>query len=424
MLGRADDGRTSMVGLALQDLPIPAFIREPLRRASEGLRVALVGGAVRDLMLHHVHRDPLSGLPDLDLLVEPPGALVLAERLGTVLAAAGRPLAFCRPHPAYGTVELGCGELLLDLATARLEHYPEPGGNPQVLPGTLDTDLARRDLSVNAMALLLEGDQVRLIDPHGGLADLQRRQLRFLHPGSLRDDPSRVIRAARYGARLGFELEAGSAAQLRSTLAAWPWPRLSAPALGTRLRMELELLLEREPWPAALRLLQAWGALPLLDAELQRDPALIRRIRWGQRLGLTRLTALVAGAADPLALSERLQLPHREHRLLEQALRLQERLQELAAGLAPDLGSERAPGDAPGWAALLEQHGWSAEAVALRLACGKGPRRPLLRWWARWRHVQPACNAQQLLEAGMPPGPALGQRLRELRAERLRGERV
>jgi len=409
-----------MEGLALQDLPIPAFIREPLRRASEGLRVALVGGAVRDLMLHHVHRDPLSGLPDLDLLVEPPGAEVLAERLGAALAAAGRPLTFCRPHPAYGTVELGCGDLLLDLATARLEHYPEPGGNPQVVPGSLDTDLARRDLSVNAMALLLEGDQVRLIDPHGGLADLQRRQLRFLHPHSLRDDPTRVIRAARYGARLGFELEPGSAAQLRSTLAAWPWPRLSAPALGTRLRMELELLLEREPWPLALELLQAWGALPLLDAEMQRDPALIRRIRWGQRLGLTRLTALVAGAADPLALAERLQLPHREHRLLEQALRLRDRLQELAADRAP----EQTPVDASGWAALLEQHGWSPEAVALRLVSGQRPRRPLLRWWARWRHLQPACNAQQLLAAGMQPGPALGQRLRELRAERLRVERV
>jgi poly(A) polymerase len=366
-------------------------------------------------MLHHLHRDPLSGLPDLDLLVEPPGAVVLAERLGKALADAGRPLTFCRSHPAYGTVELGCGDLLLDLATARLEHYPEPGGNPQVVPGTLDTDLARRDVSVNAMALLLEGDRLRLVDPHGGLADLQRRQLRFLHPGSLRDDPTRLIRAARYGARLGFELEAGSAVQLRSTLAAWPWPRLSAPALGTRLRMELELLLEREPWPRALQLLQAWGALPLLDAELQRDPALIRRIRWGHRLGVTRLTALVAGAADPLALAERLQLPHREHRLLEQALRLKQRLRGVAL--------DRAPLDAHGWALLLEQHGWSPEAVALQLACGQGPRRPQLRWWARWRHLQPECNAQQLIAAGLQPGPALGERLRELRAERLRTER-
>jgi poly(A) polymerase len=49
-----------------------ALIREPLRRASEGLRVALVGGAVRDLMLHRLHRDPWRGLPDLDLVREPP----------------------------------------------------------------------------------------------------------------------------------------------------------------------------------------------------------------------------------------------------------------------------------------------------------------------------------------------------------------
>jgi tRNA nucleotidyltransferase/poly(A) polymerase len=111
---------------------------------------------------------------------------------------------------------------------------------------TLEEDLRRRDLSINAMALdLVSGT---LLDPHGGQADLKLRQLRFLHHGSVRDDPTRLVRGARYAARLGLELDALSADQAAATLAQWPWPwrqgdpPAEAPsALGTRLRMELEL---------------------------------------------------------------------------------------------------------------------------------------------------------------------------------------
>ncbi len=399
---------------------IPAPVLLALRRAGSA-PLALVGGAVRDLQLHRVHNDPWRGLPDLDLVVE--GRAVdlveaLVEQLGPGVVRR------CQEHGAYGTVELElsvAGEpVLLDVARARRETYPVPAENPQVSFGCLTDDLARRDFSINAMALVLASGT--LLDPHGGREDLERRQLRFLHGSSVRDDPTRLVRGARYAARLGLELEPGSAEQARATLAAWPWawrpgdPPAQAPAaLGTRLRMELELLLEREPWLAALTALQRWGALVLLDPALQADGAWPRRLRWAQRLGLPPLLALVAGAGDPLALAERLQLPHRQHRLLVQWLALRRRLQE-RQGNGPPLLAEH-------WCALLEAQGCSPEAVALALACGPGPRRPLLRWWLRWRQIKAESTAADLLAAGMRQGPALGQRLRELRAERLRLER-
>ena len=71
------------------------------------------------------------------------------------------------------------------------------------------------------------------------------------------------------------------------------------------------------------------------------------------------------------------------------------------------------------WCALLEASGCSPEAVALALACGSGPRRPLLRWLLRWRQVKAELTAADLLAAGMRQGPELGQRLRQLRAEAL-----
>ena len=270
-----------------------------LARAAAPDRLALVGGAVRDLLLHRVHADPWRGLPDLDLVVEPAGespaapagtpspALRLAQRLA---AAHDLPLVLqaIREHGAFGTVELelefGGSRLLLDVATARRETYGMPGDNPRVCFGSLRDDLARRDFSINAIALVLDPgtppaealaasglapdiptpteadiDAIPILDPHGGLADLRRRNLRLLHGQSLRDDPTRILRAARYAARLDFALDPASLAQWRRTLAAWPWPwrpgdppALAPPALGTRLRMELELLLDREPRDLAL----------------------------------------------------------------------------------------------------------------------------------------------------------------------------
>ena len=398
---------------------IAASLRAALAEEQPSLRVALVGGAVRDWLLHRVHRDPWRGLPDLDLVVEevvpsrsaPP--LAPAHRLAAALQRLDPSgLGFCRFHEAYGTVELELHGVLLDLASARRETYPLPAENPQVSLGGLEADLARRDFSVNAMALMVasggSGDPA-LLDPHGGQRDLAQRQLRLLHGASLRDDPTRLLRAARYVARMGFTLEESSRKQAADTLAVWPWPwrpgddpALAPPALGTRLRMELELLLEREPWQAALRALQAWGGLELLDASLQADRGWLRRLRWAQRFGVP------LQAADPLALAERLQLPHRQHKLLAQVQELKRRLAG-AEGLDP----------APSWRCLtLEAPGLSAEAVALATAIG--PRQPLLRWWLRWRRIQAPLTAAELMEReGLAPGPVLGERLRQLRAQRL-----
>jgi poly(A) polymerase len=431
-------------------------LRQVLRQVVEAaypLRVALVGGAVRDLLLHRVHNDPWRGLPDLDLVVEDhpplperPAAHRVAHRLRAELGPA---LRFCQLHEAFGTAELEIDGVLLDLATARREWYEEPGANPRVAFGSLEDDLARRDLSINAMALVLSpvllepepgsrpAPEVHLLDPHGGQADLAARRLRFLHRDSLRDDPSRVVRAARYGARLGMDLEPASLLQLRETLSHWPWRGGEAgtpPALGTRLRMELDQLLGREPWPRALDLLQGWGALTLLDPGLQADRHWRRRLRWAERLlplaalpawpaEPWRLMALLAGLADPLAPADRLQLPHRSQQVLRGLLRLRR-------WLAAEQGAAAATGPA-GLAVVLERHGFGPEAVLLAVVSGPPEglanwrhwRRGLLRWLLRWRTITAPTTARELLAEGLPAGPAIGERLRALRAEQLGRER-
>lgn len=395
---------------------------------------------------------------DLDLVIEdasavgkPAGASPsnssspawrLVERLTGL--ASGVTVREARPHGQYGTVELevevelpsslpavggsaAATCLLLDVASARGEVYPVPADNPVVCFGALEDDLARRDLTINAMAIDLASGA--LLDPHGGGEDLAQRLLRFLHPASLRDDPTRLLRAARYGARLNFALAPESLDQATSTLAAWPWPwRPGDPpgqapaALGTRLRRELDLLLERENWRLALERLQEWHGLLLLDPALQADRRWPRRLHWAQRFRLPLIAALVAVAEDPLALAERLQLPHRHHKLLAQFLTLRRQLSpDPGNGMPPD---EEQPAGSPWtWCQLLESPGLTPAAVALALVCGVGPRRPLLRWLLRWRQLGPERSAQDLIASGVSPGPELGELLRRSRRERLERER-
>ena len=190
-------------------------------RLQGGVRLALVGGAVRDALLHHNHRDPWRDLPDLDLVVEG-STEALAQGLRQRLGAERVPE--LRVHGSFGTVEMVVDGVLLDLAQARQERYPAPGENPVVEPGPLKNDLARRDFTVNAMALLLGvgEDEPELLDLHRGQDDLAARQLNFLHVGSVQDDPTRVVRGARYAARLGFELAPQALEQVQSTVGAWP----------------------------------------------------------------------------------------------------------------------------------------------------------------------------------------------------------
>ncbi len=394
------------------DLPgVPNQLLDELREAAVSIgipRLALVGGVVRDQLLHQRFGRTWSVVSDLDLVVEGDAA-ALAEELCRSCSADR--LTAVQEYGAYGTVALQIDGIPLDLATARQECYPAPAESPVVQPGTLTADLARRDFTINAIALdLVTGE---LIDLHDGLSDLAAGQLHFLHRRSVQDDPTRVIRAARYAARLGFQLAAESREQIRSTVAQWPWaweqgdaPLSAPPALASRLRMELERLLEREPWPQALDLLEQWHALPMLDLQLQQDPRRTERLRWARRLGLPLMPALLLGAEDPVALAQRLQIPGRQQEWVQQCGAIRDWLNETPRPLVVSPSF---------WATALEQKGWQPEAVALAVTLRPSSWKPLLRWWGRWRRIQAPQTARDLLAAGWQPGPAIGEELRRQR---------
>ena len=147
--------------------------------------VWIVGGAVRDAL---IGREPR----DLDLVVEGDAAAA-ARRLGEDAVL----------HDRFGTAT-AVGEV--NIAATRRERYERPGALPEVELGVpLREDLARRDFSVNALAVRLADGALEALP--GALDDLAARRLRALHDRSFLDDPTRLLRLVRYGARLRFQIE-------------------------------------------------------------------------------------------------------------------------------------------------------------------------------------------------------------------------
>jgi tRNA nucleotidyltransferase (CCA-adding enzyme) len=190
----------------------------------------LVGGAVRDLLLEPEHE---RGDLDLDVVVEGDAAEVArraAERLGGSV----------RVHDRFNTATVNAAGLAFDVAGARRETYERPGALPEVDAATLDEDLARRDFSVNAMAIALAGTEPgSLRAVAGALEDLDARRLRVLHDASFRDDPTRLLRLVRYAGRLGFAIEPHTEELAEQAIAEGALRTVSGARIGADLALVL-----------------------------------------------------------------------------------------------------------------------------------------------------------------------------------------
>jgi tRNA nucleotidyltransferase (CCA-adding enzyme) len=355
--------------------------------------VALVGGAVRDLLL--------GGEPiDLDLAVEGPLEPVI-ERLGGTL----------RDHDRFGTATLAYGGGQLDLARARRETYRHPGALPHVEPADLLTDLARRDFTVNAIALVLTGvDRDRLLSVPGARGDLETRRLRVLHDESFRDDPTRLLRLARYAGRLGFEVEPGTAALAAAAVADDALRTVSGTRIGNELR-----LLAREADPLA-----AFSALRRLGLDESIAPGFGVRDPERARRGLELLPP--EARRDRLVLAcalEGVQENRRAGLLDTLAFRAGDRAAILAAARAGSLSARLAGATRPSEIARAID-GAGPEAVAL--AGAQGAEAPARAWLEQLRHVRLQIDGGDLLAHGVKPGAAVGNGLRAALAAALDGE--
>jgi tRNA nucleotidyltransferase (CCA-adding enzyme) len=357
--------------------------------------VYLVGGAVRDLL---IDRSPT----ELDLVVEANGEEVVA-RLG------GRAVR----HERFGTWAVEVDGFSYDIAQARTESYPEPGALPEVAPGTLAEDLVRRDFTVNALALALGGPEAgRVTDAPQALEDLEGRRLRVLHDRSFIDDPTRLLRLARYLSRLHFTVVDHTAALVARAVADHALVSVSSSRVGSELRL---LAAESDP-VAALHALSELALAQEIHPRFglaQDDVDLARRA----------LALLPPGSRRDrlaLALATR-RIPATELRELLDHLAFEAEDREVitaAATRAEQVSTALSDAQQPSQVAEVADQ-LPLELVAL--AGALGAQEAARAWLQDLRHVRLEIGGTDLLAAGVSQGPAIGRGLRAALAAKLDG---
>ncbi len=348
---------TAGLAARVQALPGVAAVREAADGA--GLDAYLVGGSVRDALLGHQRAD-------LDVVTDG-DHLALARALGDQI----------RVHDRFGTATVITPTGPVDVARARAETYPGPGALPEIRNAGIAEDLARRDFTVNALALALHEPGIP-IDPHGGIADLGVGLLRVLHPGSFVDDPTRALRAARYAARLGLEVEPVTLESLRAA----DLRTVSADRVDAELR---RLAAEQVPRTGFERLAE-WGLMPLRDGAGELIDAVVALLD-----------------AEPWS-------------------RVAPRADSVLAAARGDLGPARelaAATPATPASAVEAARGRTGVELALGRALGANWLDPYVR---EWRHVRPQITGGDLIAAGVEEGPPIGRGLSAALRAKLDGE--
>ena len=369
--------------------------------ARQNVPLFLVGGAVRDILL-----GPRAGEPDLDVVgvgADAAFASRLAEHLDGELLGGSQ----------FGTWKIALEPAHLDLVSARRESYDRPGALPTVEPGSIGDDLARRDFSINAMALSLgPSTWGELLDPFDGGGDLDRRLIRALHPASFSDDGTRMLRAARYARRLGFDLEPGT-----RRLAAEGLGHLGAIS-GDRIRRELGHILHEDRAACILELCDELGILSAIHPPLRledRTAEAMRALDAGmadeREPALLALLAYSLTSAEGRALTRRLNLGVEWSRAVRDTGEVRGMLPRLAA---PDMRPSQL------YALLRRLHPASIRAGAM-LADDRAAAERLGSYLNELRGAATILRGGDLIELGVAEGPRIGELLREILDARLNG---
>ena len=378
-----------------------------VQQASQfGLALYIVGGAVRDLVL---------GKPfnDFDLTVEGDAitlARALASKHGGGMTA----------HTKFGTAKWFLPRELrsntgvhatLDLISARSETYEQPAALPTVTFGTIEDDLRRRDFTINAIAIRLDGAHFgELRDEFNGLDDIEKKTLRVLHPRSFIEDPTRLYRAVRYAGRYEFRIA-------EDTLALIPEARVFVDELSPhRIHHELDLILGEPNAVPILKRLDELGLLSIIHpvlanfdrshlATVKADDGVLqnRNSRW--------LLWLMHRTDQEIELlNERLHFTADLLKMLRSTALLNANLTAVV-GLKPSEVAE-----------LLEGYSVKALEVLSSAAQEAEIKNILTRYLSEWWHVKPKTTGHDLKKRGIPPGPKYAEVLRRLRAAWLDGE--
>jgi tRNA nucleotidyltransferase (CCA-adding enzyme) len=232
---------------------LPAVYYKYLRDISviaenAGMSVFIVGGFVRDLLMGGAGKD-------IDLVVEGDATIV-----ATIYAKEMRASLVLHDKYKTATVTTRSGDKI-DFATARTEYYGFSGAAPLVESSSLRNDLMRRDFTINAMAIRIDGNNFgQLIDFFGGQRDILDKKIRVLHSLSFLDDPTRIFRALRFAGRFGFILGSHTERLMKHAESGGLISKIN----GSKLFIELKYILMEQHYLTVLYLLKRYDLLEFI----------------------------------------------------------------------------------------------------------------------------------------------------------------
>ncbi|MGI6208481.1 MAG: CBS domain-containing protein [Anaerolineae bacterium] len=395
---------------------LPPSLWEVLRAAAGvaddmGYNLYAVGGFVRDLLL---------GFPNLDLdLVVEGDAIALAravcERFGGEIKSHRRfgTAKWLLDRPAIAGEDWASLPEHIDFATARTEFYERPSALPIVERSSIKQDLHRRDFTINTLAITLNPGRLgEVLDFFGGLRDLDQGTIRVLHSLSFVEDPTRMLRAVRLEARLGFHIEERTAELMRDAA------ELLGRTSGERVAGELMLILEEDAPERALARLEEFGLLAQVAKGLHFSSALMAAME------SVRMSAAAFGV-EPADLPRAYlcllvwDSSHQEIEELVDRLRLPRTLTRTVSRV-PDLRGAVEALSAPELMPsqvhrLLRPYDAAELLAAYAISDDDAARDRLLRYQTEWRHVRTQVTGTDLRQWGLEPGPIYRQVLEALR---------
>ncbi len=367
--------------------------------ASQGQNLYLVGGVVRDLLLGKANFD-------LDLVIEG-DAINLAQQLyqPRVMKLA--------THPHFGTAKLQWDRWSVDLTTARSETYSQPGVLPRVKPSSIESDLFRRDFTINAMAISLNPDHYgELVDLYHSRDDIEHKLIRILHKKSFIDDATRIWRALRYEQRLDFQLEAETRKLLQRDIT------MLATISGDRIRYELECIFKESLPEKVLRRAEELDILARLQPSLRSDGWLTEKFQKARQISSPDLPSIALylslwfyhlNSAEIEGLIYYLRLSKRVAQPISDTIKLNARLDSLSD---PKLKPSRVYQLLHVYSPVAITANWLASESA-------ASHHHLKLFLDKIRYVKPALSGSDLLKMGITPGPEMKEIIDRLHEARL-----
>jgi len=388
----------NILGKSLNDEQLSLLSKVAAISLAQGVDIYLVGGAVRDILLDHE-------VQDLDLVIEG-NAEIFAYLVATKLSGS------VKSHSQFATATLNVNVTSLDFISARSEQYPNPGHLPVITFGSIEADLARRDFSINALAINVSNlYDCEIIDLHNGLQDLQDGIIRILHPKSFSDDATRILRALRYEQRLGFKLEDATQISLLSDL------QMLNTISGQRLMKEIHKWFKEDYPYKIIQRAHNLGVFPNIHKSLNGLQYALKAIEIeGSGISLDEriwLGLMLQGLSpvESRAVAERLRLSGNELKLLAEVSDLYSAGDSLSkTGLSShDIYS------------ILSGKSQHAITVYLLMTKNSTVKEHLSKFLHELRHIKPYLTGKDLIEMGIPKGPSIGNMLESLLYAKLDG---